>query len=54
MAQQVIDYDDAIDDLTLELEERCLSIIALQQPIMSDLRKPHSPQNSYRSEAVSG
>ncbi|HOL11831.1 MAG TPA: phosphate signaling complex protein PhoU [Bacillota bacterium] len=39
MAQQVIDYDDAIDDLTLELEERCLSIIALQQPMASDLRR---------------
>jgi len=39
MAQGVIDYDDVIDDLTLEIENRSLSIIALQQPMASDLRR---------------
>ena len=39
MAQGVIDYDDVIDDLTLELENRSLGIIALQQPMASDLRR---------------
>jgi phosphate transport system protein len=38
-AQEVIDEDDAIDALTLELEERCVSIIALQAPMAGDLRR---------------
>lgn len=38
-AQAVIDDDDAIDALTLELEEKCVSIIALQAPMAGDLRR---------------
>lgn len=38
-AQAVIDEDDAIDGLTLELEERCVEIIALQAPMAGDLRR---------------
>ncbi|MDH3301643.1 MAG: phosphate signaling complex protein PhoU [Acidimicrobiia bacterium] len=38
-AQAVIDEDDAIDALTLELEEKCVSIIALQAPMAGDLRR---------------
>ena len=38
-AQSVIDDDDLIDALTLELEEKCVSIIALQAPMASDLRR---------------
>ena len=33
-----MDGDDAIDDLAYELEEDCLRLIALQQPIAKDLR----------------
>mgnify|MGYP000235426400 CR=1 FL=1 len=38
-AQTVIDEDDAIDALTLQLEEQCVSIIALQAPMAGDLRR---------------
>ena len=38
-AQQLIDEDDVIDELTVELEERCYSIIALQAPMAGDLRR---------------
>ncbi|MEM7272190.1 MAG: phosphate signaling complex protein PhoU [Actinomycetota bacterium] len=38
-AQELIDADDAIDDLSVQLEERCYQIIALQAPMAGDLRK---------------
>ncbi|MEM9651642.1 MAG: phosphate signaling complex protein PhoU [Actinomycetota bacterium] len=38
-AQQLIDEDDVIDELTVELEERCYSIIALQAPMAGELRR---------------
>lgn len=38
-AQALIDGDDEIDALTLELEERCYSIIALQAPMAGELRR---------------
>lgn len=38
LAQKVVDGDDAVDDLAYELEEDCLRLIALQQPIAKDLR----------------
>ena len=37
-AQAVIDGDDPIDALALRVEERCLSLLALQQPMAVDLR----------------
>lgn len=38
LAKQVIDGDDLIDQLEIEIEDRCLRLIALQQPIARDLR----------------
>lgn len=38
LARQVVDGDDVIDDLAYEIEEDCLRLIALQQPIAKDLR----------------
>lgn len=38
LAQQIIDGDDQIDELTLKIEEDCIRLIALQQPIAKDLR----------------
>jgi phosphate transport system protein len=38
LARQTIENDDRIDAMTLEIEERCLRLIALQQPMASDLR----------------
>jgi phosphate transport system protein len=38
LAQQVIDGDDQIDELSLKIEEDCIRLIALQQPIAKDLR----------------
>jgi len=35
----LIDADDEIDDLTVLLEERCYSIIALQAPMAGELRR---------------
>ncbi|TBL75607.1 phosphate signaling complex protein PhoU [Paenibacillus thalictri] len=37
-ARQVIGSDDLIDDMMQDIEERCLRLIALQQPMASDLR----------------
>ena len=37
-AQAVIDGDDALDLLSLEIEERCYQLLALQQPMAGDLR----------------
>lgn len=38
LAQKVIDDDDKIDHFELEIERRCLTLLALQQPMASDLR----------------
>ncbi len=38
MAQKIIDGDDVLDDLALDIENRCFSMLALQQPMASDLR----------------
>jgi phosphate transport system protein len=37
-AQQLIDGDDEIDALTLDIEERCFTVLARQQPMASDMR----------------
>jgi len=37
-AQALIDLDDEIDALTLDIEERCFTILARQQPMASDMR----------------
>ncbi|MFV0316715.1 MAG: phosphate signaling complex protein PhoU [Microthrixaceae bacterium] len=37
-AQRLIDGDDAIDELSLELEEECIKVLALQAPMAGDLR----------------
>ncbi len=39
LAQLVIDADDTIDDLEEEIEEKCLEVIATQQPMARDLRR---------------
>ncbi len=38
IAMQVIAADDEIDLLDLDIEERCIRLLALQQPMASDLR----------------
>jgi len=37
-AQQLIEADDELDSLSLEIEERCYQVLALQQPVAIDLR----------------
>ncbi len=37
-AQALIDHDDVLDALTIDIEERCFQILALQQPMASDMR----------------
>ncbi|MCW2278879.1 phosphate signaling complex protein PhoU [Heliophilum fasciatum] len=39
LASQVIANDDRIDRLQHDVEERCMKLIALQQPMAKDLRK---------------
>ena len=34
----MIEHDDVLDELALDIEERCYSLIALQQPMGSDMR----------------
>jgi phosphate transport system protein len=38
LAQDVVDGDDAIDDLLIHIEDCCIRLLALQQPIAGDLR----------------
>jgi phosphate transport system protein len=38
LAQQVIDDDEAVNELRFHIEEECLALIATQQPTASDLR----------------
>lgn len=37
-AQELIDDDDDVDVLSLDVEERCYQLLALQQPMATDLR----------------
>ena len=37
-ASRVVQEDDAIDRKRLEIEERCINLMATQQPIAGDLR----------------
>lgn len=37
-AQRIIEEDDILDAMSIELEERCYQVLALQQPMASDLR----------------
>ncbi len=37
-AQKIMDSDDEIDDLQLDIEEQCITLIATQQPLAGDLR----------------
>jgi len=37
-ALQVIEQESAVDDLEIDVEERCVSLLALQQPMARDLR----------------
>lgn len=38
LAQQIIDDDQKINDKRFDIEEKCIQLIATQQPIASDLR----------------
>ena len=38
LAREVIEGDDEINEMYLELESECVDLIALQQPVASDLR----------------
>ena len=38
LATEVLEEDDQIDDYEIELEDMCTKLIALQQPVASDLR----------------
>ncbi len=38
LAQQVIDGDDVIDEFQVRVEDNCLKLLALQQPMAGDLR----------------
>ncbi len=38
LAQKVMDYDDEIDRMEIDIEDKCMVLIARQQPIARDLR----------------
>jgi len=38
LARQVMDGDDTIDAMQVDIEDRCISLIARQQPVAKDLR----------------
>ncbi|NLK07859.1 MAG: phosphate signaling complex protein PhoU [Firmicutes bacterium] len=37
-AHSVLENDDIVDQMQIDIEERCMSLIALQQPVARDLR----------------
>src|SRR6185503_19942075 len=37
-AEQIVRGDQDVNDLQIELDDRCLKLLALQQPMASDLR----------------
>ena len=39
LAKQVIKDDDIIDNLNKEIEDRCVRVIATEQPLAKDLRE---------------
>lgn len=39
LARKVLDGDAVIDDLEMQIEEKCIRLIATQQPMAKDLRK---------------
>ncbi|TDA68554.1 MAG: phosphate signaling complex protein PhoU [Clostridia bacterium] len=39
LAQKVVDNDQVIDKLELQIEDRCIKLLATQQPMAKDLRK---------------
>ena len=45
LAQHVIDYDDEINALQYDIDEKCLVLIATQQPMAGDLRAILSVSN---------
>ena len=38
LADRIIEADDIVDDLEVEIDQECLSSIALRQPLRKDLR----------------
>jgi phosphate transport system protein len=38
LARKVIEGDDTVDQMLIDIEKRCLQMMALQQPLASDLR----------------
>lgn len=38
LAKEVIDEDDRVDQMEMDIERRCLTLLALQQPLAGDLR----------------
>ena len=38
LAEKVIEGDRRVDELEVELEEKCLKVLALHQPVAGDLR----------------
>ena len=38
LARRVMEGDDVIDRMQVEIEDRCISLIARQQPVATDLR----------------
>ncbi|OPJ59105.1 phosphate signaling complex protein PhoU [Clostridium oryzae] len=38
LAEKVIENDDKVDDLQKEIEDKCVKLIAMQQPLATDLR----------------
>lgn len=38
LAKKIIDMDDVVDDYNLQIEQSCLRLLALQQPMARDLR----------------
>ena len=54
LAQQVIDGDSKIDQEENHIEEECLKILALHQPVAVDLRRIALRQRNRRGALLAG
>lgn len=49
LAEEVIAKDDIVDAYNLDIEQRCLRLLALQQPMARDLRTIAAASTSSRT-----
>ena len=52
LAREVVESDAVVDAMENEVEERCLDVLALQQPVARDLRYVGASSRSTRTSSA--